>query len=607
MNAYEFIIKMRDYASSTLNSIANSVGATVQKVAGLNNGMKQAQNTSGSLANSMTKLKDVLVKVFAVAAIWNFTNKVMDARSEYEKFEAVMTNTFQSAEVGRGALNMITDFAAKTPYQLNELTSSFIKLANRGFAPTRDEMTKLGDLASSQGKSFDQLTEGILDAQTGEFERLKEFGIKASKAGDQVTFSFKGVTKTVQNNSDAIGEAIMQYGQMAGVAGSMDAISGTLGGKLSNLEDQWWNFLVAVGGESGGVFSGVLSALTVGLEFLTNYLPEISQWFRILWSMIEPVVLSLSAFLKVAFGFNDAGSILRTFGNIMLGVLMVVDWITTGLTTLIDILTPFADVILVVAAAWSVWNYGLVIFNALMMVNPVTWVIIAIMALIMIIGMVVKYTDGWGDSWKAFVAGSKFMWEAFTGYVSAKFQDMVQTVMMGIDKIKIGWYEFKDAVGMGDSSENAKMIAELNASVENRKKAVDEAYAKAAEAGANARKEFGKMEITVDKEGIARDWQKTKDMFSKLGQKDTGTSAYDDFLKKQKSKKDQDKASGKDKSDTIVSGGNKMTHITINIDKLQDDTKIYVDSTEKGISQLGEKIQEEILRAVNSVNQMQTN
>jgi hypothetical protein len=62
-----------------------------------------------------------------------------------------------------------------------------------------------------------------------------------------------------------------------------------------------------------------------------------------------------------------------------------------------------------------------------------------------------------------------------------------------------------------------------------------------------------------------------------------------------------------DKSDNIVSGGSKMTHITVNIQKLQDDTKIFVESTEKGIEQLGEKVQEILLRAVNSVNQMQTN
>ena len=52
---------------------------------------------------------------------------------------------------------------------MEELTESFIKLKNRGFDPTKEELTQIGDLAASQGKSFDQLTEAILDAQTGEF------------------------------------------------------------------------------------------------------------------------------------------------------------------------------------------------------------------------------------------------------------------------------------------------------------------------------------------------------------------------------------------------------------------------------------------------------
>ena len=70
--------------------------------------------------------------------------------------------------------------------------------------------------------------------------------------------------------------------------------------------------------------------------------------------------------------------------------------------------------------------------------------------------------------------------------------------------------------------------------------------------------------------------------------------------------KDKKAKGGKGNSDSIVSGGSKMTHITINIQKLQDDTKIYVESTEKGLNNLGEKVQEMLLRAVNSVNQMQT-
>lgn len=602
MNAYEFVIKMRDMASSAIRSLASSVGITQRRVEGMDNSMRNAEKTSAGLGNTLNKLKSQIAAVFAIGAIWAFTNKVVDARAEYEKFSAVLTNTFQSDKVGAAALNMLTDFAAHTPFQLNELTGAFVKLVNRGFNPTKAEMTNLGDLASSQGKSFDQLTEAMLDAQTGEFERLKEFGIKASKSGDKVTLSFKGVTKEVKNNESAIRDALMQYGQMTGVAGSMEAISQTLGGKISNLGDQWNSFLVAVGGESGGIFTAVISILSAGLGFLTEYLPYISEWFNILWSMIEPVVVALGELVKVVFGFSTAGNALKSFGEVMTWVLVGIDWLTTGLVTIIGWLMPFSDYIYAAVIAWAA-------LNLVFAVSPLGWIVIGIMAIIMAIGMITKYTSGWGDSWRHTVNGAKFLWQAYTDYVKANFNTLVNVLMIGIDKIKLGWYKFKEAVGMGDSSENQKMIAQINSDVEARKKSITDGYKKMLDSAKNAKNEFSQVGIKVDTEGIKKDFSGLKNKFSGLGQKDTGTGAYDDYLSKQKAGGlGKDKGTGKDKKekDSIVSGGSKITHITINIEKLQDDTKIYVESTEKGLTNLGEKVQEMLLRAVNSVNQMQT-
>jgi len=60
----------------------------------------------------------------------------------------------------------LKEISSETPFSLEEITKSYIKLVNRGIVPTKDEIVKLGDLASSQGKSFDQLVEAVLDAQT---------------------------------------------------------------------------------------------------------------------------------------------------------------------------------------------------------------------------------------------------------------------------------------------------------------------------------------------------------------------------------------------------------------------------------------------------------
>ena len=96
-------------------------------------------------------------------------------------------------------MKMLQQLAADTPSSLQEWTEAYIKLVNRGVKPTSQELVNMGDLAASQGKSVDQLIEAILDAMTGENERLKEFGIKASKSGETTKFSFRGVTTEVRN------------------------------------------------------------------------------------------------------------------------------------------------------------------------------------------------------------------------------------------------------------------------------------------------------------------------------------------------------------------------------------------------------------------------
>ena len=159
--------------------------------------------------------------------------------AQFEQFKVVLTNTLGSGSEAQAALDMITEFAANTPYQIEELTASFIKFANRGLKLTREELTNIGDLAASQGKSFDQLTEAILDAQSGEFERLKEFGIRATQANGKVTLAFKDQTLVVEKNNKAITEAILKFGQLEGVAGGMAAISQTLNGQISNLKDKF--------------------------------------------------------------------------------------------------------------------------------------------------------------------------------------------------------------------------------------------------------------------------------------------------------------------------------------------------------------------------------
>lgn len=637
MNAYEFIVKMKDYASSQLKQVANSVGVASRKakdfIKDLGGIEKESQKASGGLG----KLKSALVGVFALATIQSFAGKVVEARAEFEKFDAVLTNTFQSKEIGSGALAMLTDFAAKTPYQLNELTGGFIKLVNRGIYPTYDEMTKLGDLASSQGKSFDQLVEALMDAQTGEFERMKEFGIKASKSGDTVKLTFKGVTKEVKNNEQAIKDAVIAYGAMTGVAGSMEVVSKTLGGQLSNLKDQWWSFLVAVGGYGGGIFGEALGGAAYILSFLQEHLPQIAHWFDLLWQNIYPVVNVIKEFFKVAFegvfGISSTSDALSMFGDIMSSVLVAVNIFTTGLINFIEFLKPVAPYLLDAAIAWGIFNAVIAVNNALIAVTPIGWIVIGIVALIAVIGMAVKYTSGWGDSWTALKKIFELTWEQIKlmfNYGVQNFKngfnliilhakDAAQTIVGIFSKVGNAIKMAMDGDFSGAFSKvTEKVKTEASGQIDKlkaeQKKQHSDFINQSVKNAVGIKKAASGIGIKVDTDGISKDFAKIKDSFKGVKGAEKGNandylSAVPGLSGKGMAKDgsaDSDGKKGKNKTDGITSGGNKMTTITVNINKLQDQTIINVDKTEKGISNLGDKIQEELLRAVNSANQMQT-
>jgi hypothetical protein len=212
-----------------------------------------------------------LAGAFSVGAFVSFGKEVLAVTAEFEKFGAVLGNTLGSNALAKLKLKEIEEFAAKTPFSVNELTESFVKLANQGFKPTGDEMRRLGDLASSTGKSFNQLAEAILDAQTGEFERLKEFGIRAQDAGNKVIFTFKGVQTTVDKSSEAIRNYVTSLGDAEGVSGSMAVISQTLSGKISNLGDSWDQMLISIGGNTSGVFKGAIDVISKAINEITGF------------------------------------------------------------------------------------------------------------------------------------------------------------------------------------------------------------------------------------------------------------------------------------------------------------------------------------------------
>lgn len=230
-----------------LNTRLREVRARMSELRSAGNNMN---NEFGNSVNWMSKLKMAAKAFIAVKVVgWlkDVHNQAYETRKEFAKYEAVLRNTFQSQKKANDAMKMLQQLAADTPSSLQEWTEAYIKLVNRGVKPTSQELVNMGDLAASQGKSVDQLIEAILDAMTGENERLKEFGIKASKSGETTKFSFRGVTTEVRNSEDAIKNYLLSLGRVDGIAGSMAVQMQELEGIQSNLGDTMDAFFNKVG------------------------------------------------------------------------------------------------------------------------------------------------------------------------------------------------------------------------------------------------------------------------------------------------------------------------------------------------------------------------
>lgn len=197
-------------------------------------------------------------------------SQIIETTRQFDKLQATLKQAVGSETAAKALFEEIKTFAAETPVALEEVVGAFVKLENRNFDPTVEQMRTMADIAVSQGKSLDQFVEAVLDAQTGQFERLKEFGIVANKHGDNVKLTFRGQSEVIKNTSENLSEYLLGLGKLPGISGAAVAISKTLDGSLSNLSDNLSQLFAAIG-SGGGFLQRFVGGMNEALGAINEY------------------------------------------------------------------------------------------------------------------------------------------------------------------------------------------------------------------------------------------------------------------------------------------------------------------------------------------------
>lgn len=220
--------------------------ATSQASKGMNNLTQHAQKATLGL-DRLSKMGGLIAKGFAVVTgVFASVSSMVSVRREFDVLNASLITATGSAQSAAEQMDKLKDFAQTTPYDLAQAVDGFNKLKNLGLDPSIDSMKSFGNTASAMGKDLSQMIEAVADATTFEFERLKEFGIKASQQKDKVAFTFQGITTTVGKNAKDIQKYLLDIGNV-NFAGAMAERMNTLDGAIANLTGSYKNLLLAIG------------------------------------------------------------------------------------------------------------------------------------------------------------------------------------------------------------------------------------------------------------------------------------------------------------------------------------------------------------------------
>lgn len=298
---------------SQLDSANRSLGELAKKT-------QQAQSSSMSLGRAAKFAATALAAVGAAQIIRGTLNAIRT----FEDLKATLVTIQGDANKAAQAFDMIAKFTATTTFQLDEVSNGFITLRNAGLNPTVQMMEELGNIAAGMGKRFDDVARAVFNATTGEFEMLKQLGIKVKTEGENITATFRGTSVTMKKDADSIVNYLRSIGK-EDFAGAIEARSKTLTGALSNMGDALGVLAMKLGE------AGLTRALTQATKDLTTFIDRNQELVQTLGKglgdavtfttkNIEGLTFAVTALFAV-FGKSPVGRIVSalTAAGILIG------------------------------------------------------------------------------------------------------------------------------------------------------------------------------------------------------------------------------------------------------------------------------------------------
>ena len=242
--------------------------------------------TFSSISKSVKSLTKTVAGVAATyvsaKALANVGKSALESASGLEGYRSTLNVVLKDQQKAAKMMAWAVEFANKTPFETDSVVEATVRLQSYGIEAQK-VMTQIGDMAGVMNKDLMQAVEAVADAQTGELERLKEFGITkamitakgAELYKNQTIVNNKGQIVDQQKFNDAL-FALMEER----FKGGMEIQAKSYKGLMSTISGVWKTGLAQMAGISGTgeiIEGSAFDAAKEGLGWVSDKMQSLSK------------------------------------------------------------------------------------------------------------------------------------------------------------------------------------------------------------------------------------------------------------------------------------------------------------------------------------------
>lgn len=232
---------------------------------------------------SLTKTVAGVATTYISTKLLKDTGKfALESASGLEGYRSTLNVVLKDQQKAAKMMAWAVEFANKTPFETDSVVEATVRLQSYGIEAQK-VMTQIGDMAGVMNKDLMQAVEAVADAQTGELERLKEFGITkamitakgAELYKNQTIVNNKGQIVDQQKFNDAL-FALMEER----FKGGMEIQAKSYKGLMSTISGVWKTGLAQMAGISGTgeiIEGSAFDAAKEGLGWVSDKMQSLSK------------------------------------------------------------------------------------------------------------------------------------------------------------------------------------------------------------------------------------------------------------------------------------------------------------------------------------------